>query len=161
MKEAFEKSKVCISNTQCSQRKWIKEYGALNGLKNRTAGDELLVHFIGSIFVANFHGLEWGAVVYKQYKTAMKTIQNHAVGSYFTSKKSLPSYLSRARICLQPWFTNAFSHQRTFFTVKMKLICSCPCLEQRQRIFFFYSSMIHFTILKFPSSYKSCKGTAT
>lgn len=73
---------------------------------------------------------------------------------WFIFHKSSP--LSMARICLQPWFTDAFSHQRTFFTVKMKLIHSSPCIEQCWYIFPFYSSMIHFTILKFPSSYKSC-----
>lgn len=135
-------------------KKTMKEYGALNGPKKTTASDELFVHFSRSIFVTNFHGSEWRPVLYKRYKLQWK--QHHAVGSYFTSQKSLPSPLSKARICLQPWFTNAFSHQRTFFTVKMKLIHSSPCIEQCRYIFPFYSSMIHFTTLKFPSSYKSC-----
>lgn len=40
MKEAFEKSEIHTGNTRSSWRKWIKEHGALNGLKNRTASDE-------------------------------------------------------------------------------------------------------------------------
>lgn len=40
MKEAFGKSEIHISKAQSSQGKWIKEHGALNGLKNRAASDE-------------------------------------------------------------------------------------------------------------------------
>lgn len=79
----FWKNQKFASATHNALKETIKEYGALNGLKKTTASDELFVHFNRSIFVTNFHGSEWGPVLYKQYKLQWK--QHHAVGSYFTS----------------------------------------------------------------------------
>lgn len=82
-------NKICY--TWFSQRKWTKDYGALHGLKNRTASDELWARFSRSTFVTNFCGPEWGVLLHKQFKTAVKTIQHHTISSYFTSQSSLPA----------------------------------------------------------------------
>lgn len=78
--KGFWKSKICISNARYSQEKWIKEYGAPTGLENRVAGNELLVYFSRSIFTANCYDSEWGAALYEQNKTTMKTTGHNAIG---------------------------------------------------------------------------------
>lgn len=60
----------------------------------------VLVHFIRSIFAANFHGAEWRAVLYKQQKITTKTMQHHGLSSYCTSQESLKSDFSRAETTL-------------------------------------------------------------
>lgn len=74
MKEAFEKSKIHISSTQCSPRKWIKEHGALNGLKNRTASDEF--QFISSgVFLLLIFMVQNEGQCFTE--NTMKTAENH------------------------------------------------------------------------------------
>lgn len=66
------------------------------------------------------------------------------------SVSNSPSYWSRARICLQPWFTNAFSLQDNFFFFSQWKWSSYvrACLEQCWHIFLLYSSTAHFNHFK-------------